>query len=266
MKTRLAFLKLGGSLITFKARPHTPRPDVLKRLADEIAEARHQDPGLLILLGHGSGSFGHVLASKYHTRQGVRTTEEWLGFSEVWRDASELNWLVMQALEDAGLPAVAFSPSGTVIARDGRVAIWNLGPLHSALNNGLLPVIYGDVAFDLVRGGTILSTEDLFSYLVPIFQPALLLVAGIEPGVWQDFPANTQLLAEISPRTFPHIEANLKGSAVTDVTGGMLEKVRQVLAMVGKVPGLNAFIFSAEPAGSLRRALLGEKLGTLVRG
>ncbi|NJD58249.1 MAG: isopentenyl phosphate kinase family protein [Anaerolineae bacterium] len=266
MSPRLVFLKLGGSLITVKAQPHTPRMDVLARLAGEIAEARSQDQGLQIILGHGAGSFGHVPASKYHTRQGIHSTEEWLGFAEVWQEASELNRLVMQSLEQAGLPVMVFSPSATVISRDGKVAIWNLIPLRSSLEEGQLPVVYGDVVFDLMRGGTILSTEDLFSYLVPIFRPVLLLEAGIEPGVWQDYPTNTRLLREITPQSFPIIQASVKGSATTDVTGGMLDKVHQVLTMVERVPGLNASIFSAEPPGSLLRALLGENMGTLLHG
>ncbi len=46
MSARLVFLKLGGSLITVKDRPHTPRLDVLERLAQEIAGARAQNQNL----------------------------------------------------------------------------------------------------------------------------------------------------------------------------------------------------------------------------
>ena len=38
------FLKLGGSLITDKTRPHTPRLEVLRRLAGEVAAARQRFP------------------------------------------------------------------------------------------------------------------------------------------------------------------------------------------------------------------------------
>jgi isopentenyl phosphate kinase len=264
MSARLVFLKLGGSLITVKDQPHTPRLDVLERLAQEIAQAHAADPQLSILLGHGSGSFGHVPASKYHTRKGVKTPEQWQGFVEVWRQASALTHLVMQALEHAALPALVFPPMAAVTARDGRVVAWNLEPLQSAQTQGLIPVIHGDVVFDRARGGTILSTEDLFSYLTPRLRPAHLLLAGIEPGVWRDFPANTQILAEITPNTFPGIEAGLKGSASPDVTGGMLDKVHQLLLLVNELPGLTASIFSGEQAGSLYRSLLGEQLGTLI--
>jgi isopentenyl phosphate kinase len=264
MSRRLVFLKLGGSLITVKNQPHTPRLEVLDRLALEIAQARLQSPDLQILLGHGSGSFGHVAASKYNTRRGVKSVEEWKGFIEVWRQAAELNQLVMQALGKANLPAFSLPPSATITAQAGKVATWNLDPIHKVLEAGLLPVIYGDVVFDRVLGGTILSTEDLFTYLAPQMRPNELLFAGIEPGVWADFPNNTHLLPEIVPASFPQIEMGLKGAAATDVTGGMLDKVRQIMTLVNEVPELRAIIFSGEVPGNIRRSLLGEELGTTI--
>jgi isopentenyl phosphate kinase len=119
-----------------------------------------------------------------------------------------------------------------VIARQGKVESWDLGTLQQALERDLLPVIHGDVTFDRGLGGTILSTEDLFTYLVGQLHPARILLAGNESGVWADYPNNTHLLSEITPQGFTEIEARLGGSASTDVTGGMAEKVRQVIAMV----------------------------------
>ena len=262
--SELIFLKLGGSLITDKVSPHTPRPTTLARLAQEIAAGLAQRPHLGLLLGHGSGSFGHVPAGKYATRQGVHTPREWLGFAEVWREAAELNRLVMAALHAAGLPAVAFPPSGAVIARDGQVSTWELFPLKHALAAGLLPVVYGDVVFDEQRGGTILSTEDLFMHLARALRPRRMLLAGFEPGVWADYPACTRLVDEISPVNYPQLQASLGASAATDVTGGMASKVAQMLALVEELPGLEVLIFSAEQPGVLQRVLSGENSGTVM--
>ena len=261
----LTLLKLGGSLITDKNRAHTPRLDVLARLAEEIASARRVQPGLRLLLGHGSGSFGHVPAQKYGTRQGVHTPAEWLGFVEVWREAAALNHLVMDALAGADVPAIAFSPSAAVIAAGGQAAAWDLSPLSAALEAGLLPVIYGDVVFDRALGGTILSTEDLFTHLVPVLRPARILLAGLEAGVWADYPACTRLLPEITPANYAQLATALGASHATDVTGGMASKVRLALDWAQAVPGLEVRIFSAEASGSLQSALLGEPLGTLLK-
>ncbi len=260
----IVFLKLGGSLITDKSRPRTPRLGVLRRLVEEIAAARQANPGLRLILGHGSGSFGHVSASKFGTRQGVRTPQEWIGFVEVWRDAAALNHLVMGALADARIPAMSFPPSASVIAVDGKVAAWDIAPLSYALDAGLLPVVFGDVVFDRALGGTILSTEDIFTHLARYLYPERLLLAGHEPGVWADYPACTQLLSEITPQSLAELGGVLGGSVATDVTGGMTSKVHQSLELAMEVPGLEVNIFSGEQAGLLARALSGERVGTVI--
>jgi isopentenyl phosphate kinase len=263
-KQELVFLKLGGSLITDKAQPHTARPEVISRLAHEIAAALGDSPALQLVLGHGSGSFGHVPAKKYGTRQGVHSEEEWRGFSEVWHEASDLNRIVIEALQQAGLPAVSFPPSAAVTAQDGHIITWNISPIEAALEHGLLPVIYGDVAFDTSLGGTILSTEDLFGYLARQLRPTRLLLAGLESGVWEDYPACTRLKPQITPQNYPALKLALGGSAGVDVTGGMESKVRQVLALLEDIPDLQAWIFSGAMAGNVQRALLGDGIGTYL--
>ncbi len=264
MNNNLVFLKLGGSLITIKDQPHTPRSDVLERLAREIAQAREDNQKLKLLLGHGSGSYGHMTAEQYHTRQGVKSAEDWQGFVEVWYQAAELNRLVMQALSKANVPAMAFPPSAMVYGKGHQIASWNLDPIFSALENRLVPVVYGDAVLDEKLGGTIFSTEELFASLAADLEPGRLLLAGSEAGVWQDFPSNTTMLKEITPDTFPEVQQWLRGSSAPDVTGGMADKVRQVLWIIEHAPGTRARIFSGEQPGDVRRALQGEPLGTLL--
>jgi isopentenyl phosphate kinase len=263
---RLYFLKLGGSLITDKDRPHTARLQVISRLADEIYAAIQQQPERRVLLGHGSGSFGHVPAKEFATRQGVQTDAQWRGFIEVWRQAREMDDLVIQALHQAGLPAIPFPPSASAISEGGQIVFWNLQPIKDALNAGLLPVIYGDVAFDSRIGGTILSTEDLFTYLADRLEPVRILLAGMERGVWLDYPRCTSLVEEITPGEYPEIFTSLQGSASVDVTGGMLSKVESSLALIRRMPELEVNIFSGEESGNVWRALNGEMLGTIIRG
>lgn len=261
----LVFLKLGGSLITDKDQPRTPRADVLARLAEEITGVRRERPEMALVLGHGSGSFGHIPARKHGTRQGVQTPGEWLGFAEVWKEARALNQLVVEALAAAGLPVIAFPPSAAVTARGGQPLHWDLAPLRAALAAGLVPLIHGDTIFDQQRGGTILSTEDLFIYLAYQLHPARILLAGREAGVWADFPACTRLIAEITPANFAAVAAQIRGSASVDVTGGMLAKVRSMLTLAQDLPGFEASIFSGFEAGLVRQALLGATPGTAIR-
>lgn len=260
----LLFLKLGGSLITDKFTPSTPRQDVIASLTNELAEFLKVHPEIRLVLGHGSGSFGHAAAHKYGTRQQVASREEWRGFVEVWFQASALNRIVMEHLHHAGLPALAFPASSSAVVSDGEVQRWNLEPMQSALTQGLVPVVYGDVAFDSVRGGTILSTEDIFVHLAGELLPSRILLAGIEEGVWVDYPANTTLVPEITPQTRAQALDAVEGSAATDVTGGMATKVDQMLSLVKQIRGLRVLIFSATQPGALRRAIAGENIGTVI--
>lgn len=258
----MIFLKLGGSLITDKARPETPRLDVLHRVADEIAAARASQPGLQVLLGHGSGSYGHQVASRYGTHRGASSEEDWRGFAEVWRVANGLNRLVVDAMVKAGLPAVSFPPSASAIAQAGEIVELASEPLARALSAGLLPIVAGDVAFDRTLGSAIVSTERVFARLAEALRPTHLLLAGVDAGVFADYPANTRIFetlheADLRPST-------LAGSAATDVTGGMADKVRHAMAMARVLPGLEVRIFSGVEPGAVQAALSGRPIGTLV--
>ncbi|MBM3143375.1 MAG: isopentenyl phosphate kinase family protein [Chloroflexi bacterium] len=264
LRTGLQFLKLGGSLITDKTRPRTPRLEVIARLADEIQNAVAADHELRLVIGHGAGSFAHVSARRHNTRQGVDSPEGWRGFAEVWQDASTLNHIVMEALHAAKLPAIALHPSAAVTARDGQVQAWDLKPLRAALNAGLLPVIHGDVIFDTARGGTILSTEDLFCHLARELHPRRILLAGLDEGVWADYPQCAQLIPNITPTDFAEIAPALGSSAGTDVTGGMASKVRQMLDVVEEIPRLEVLIFSGAQPKNVTRAIGGKSFGTTL--
>ena len=149
----LVFIKLGGSLLTDKTRPQALRGEVLARLAGEVAAALADRPGLRLLIGHGSGSFGHVAAREHGTRAGVTSPEGWRGYAEVARAAAELNRLVVDALWEAGVPALRIQPSASARCHDGELMGMDERPLITALQNGLAPVVHGDVALDDVRGG-----------------------------------------------------------------------------------------------------------------
>ncbi|HLO28516.1 MAG TPA: isopentenyl phosphate kinase [Anaerolineales bacterium] len=274
----LIFLKLGGSLITDKTQPYTPKLDVIEDVALQILTALQAHLDLRLVIGHGSGSFGHVAASEYHTRDGFfprpsplihrerdRTEASyWKGFAEVWYQASALNRFVMKALHKMNIPAIALPPSANVIASDGNVSIWEVTSISMALAAGLVPVIYGDVTFDEIRGGTILSTEDLFSHLARALHPNRILLAGLESAVWEDFPARTRKIETITPGTFNEISEGVGQADGADVTGGMESKVTQMLELVKQNPELKVQIFSGAEPGAIVRALNGETLGTLV--
>jgi isopentenyl phosphate kinase len=260
----LQFLKLGGSLITDKDHPHTLRADILVRISSEIACYLTENPENQLVIGHGSGSFGHVPANEYGTKQGVKSQQEWLGFHKVWQEARALNLAVMQSLLDAGIPVVNFPASGSVTPSSAEIVAWNIEPIRSALGHGLTPVIYGDVAFDQALGGTILSTEDLFHHLALRLHPTRILLAGLEEGVWQDYPVCSMLAKEITPESYQPLAQAIQGSQSTDVTGGMLTKVGMMIELIRQNPKTRCQIFSGLPQSSIYNALMGDPIGTTI--
>jgi isopentenyl phosphate kinase len=255
----MIFLKLGGSLITEKAGVEHARLDVIHRLAEEIAEALAQKSGLKLVIGHGSGSFGHHVAQRYGTHQGAKTAEQWIGFSEVWGAANRLHRIVLDSLQAMGLPAISFPPSSSAVAEDGNIIALASEPIETALSKGLLPIVYGDVAFDRVRGATILSTEQVLAFLAGTLQPTRLLLAGKAPGI---LTPDGDLIPELSDRDLESIPFHDPEGA--DVTGGMKAKVLQAINLAGTIPDLEILIFGAEKVGTLRDVLLGASTGTRI--
>ncbi len=256
----MILLKLGGSLITEKDLPETPRLAVMRRLATEVFEARRSRPDLRLVIGHGSGSFGHHMASKHQTQMGAKSPQDWHGFADVWASANHLNRLVIDSLRQAGVPAMAFPPSASAIAEGGRLMELAHEPILRAVDHGLVPVVHGDVVFDRVQGSAILSTEQVFAGLVEPLSADRLLLAGLEAGVFADFPANRTLLPELRPDDLGKIP--LGGAPSEDVTGGMAAKVRTAFDVLEGHPHLAVFIFSAETPDALYSALVGEPHGT----
>ena len=260
----LCFVKLGGSLITDKRREATARQRVLQRLASELSEALRADPDLRVLFGHGSGSFGHWEASQYGTRAGVKTPEAWYGFTRVSASALRLNRIVVDSFVSAGVPMISLQPSASAEARDGVITALELAPIRAALAHGLVPLVFGDVAFDIVRGGTILSTEDLFLHLAGDLRPAWIFLLGNAPGV---LDGDGRVISQITPDSYPEVRAHLRRSGYTDVTGGMADKVAQMMSLVKRQSELRVRIFSGMTSGALRDALrdpAGFNRGTLI--
>jgi len=257
------FLKLGGSLITDKAREATARLEVIERLAGEIREALEARPSLGLVLGHGSGSFGHFVGRRYGVREGVKGPEGWKGFAETAAAAARLNRIVTDALLAKGVPVFSLQPSASLLCRNGSIIRWAWEPVEMALREGLVPLIYGDVALDEERGTTIVSTEELFCYLAERMTPERILLAGEVDGVFTADPLQdpeAQLVPEITPSQVGGLATLLPGSYGPDVTGGMAQKVYLMLDLVRKMPGTTVLIMSGRVPGNVKRALLGSPL------
>lgn len=260
----LTFIKLGGSLITDKQIPFSARKQTIKRLGLEILSFHQDHPAHRLVIGHGSGSFGHAAAVEYGTMQGVRTASDWEGFQAVWWAAHQLNQIVCEILIEVGLPIISMPASAAAITSNRRLREWQVEPLRRCLENGLIPLVYGDVIVDTEIGGTILSTEELFTGLIPLLKPERILLAGIDEGVYRDYPQNKILLEKITPQSIEQGTINLRESGNRDVTGGMASKVSEMVQIVKANPSIHIQIFSGELQGNLNSVLEGVHSGTAI--
>jgi isopentenyl phosphate kinase len=235
---------------------------VIARLAEEVRAALDADPGLSLLIGHGSGSFGHWAAEPYGTREGVTTALEWRGYAEVAAAAGRLNRIVTDAFLEAGVPVLSLQPSASARCHDGQVTYLDTGPIHAALARDLVPLVYGDVALDDVRGGTIASTEDLFVYLAEELRPGRILLLGRVPGV---LGRNGEIIGQITPADLPSLRKALSGPRGVDVTGGMADKVTRMVELVQRHAETRVRILTGTEPELLTRALLDDALDVGTR-
>ena len=252
------FIKLGGSLITDKNTPLTPRPLVIQRLAQELANVYRSGPHKPWIIGHGSGSYGHVVGKRYRIRTGVENREGWQGFVETGYIAGQLHRIVLAALLHAGLPVVSLPPSALVTCHQGAIIDVHLQPIRATLSHGLIPLTFGDVAFDKILGGVIVSTEEVFSALADSFPPSRFTLVGIVDGVFDADPFQNRQAQRI-----PHLRLDelstlstaLGGSHGVDVTGGMAAKIQEMAALLHRHPHMKVHLISGEIPGRLEAHL-----------
>lgn len=256
-------VKWGGSLITDKGQPGRDRPRVLARLAREVAAALGERPELAgrVVLGHGSGSFGHVAAWQHRVHEGLDddaeiTRERLLGVALTQRRAAELHRRVLDALAEAGVATFSVSPSSALVTAAGSPGSFAVEPVIRALALGLIPVVYGDVVMDREQGFAICSTEGVFDALVAAEALAVerILWLGETAGVWDE---HGETIPRITPATWEDVRQAVGGSAGTDVTGGMLHRVESAVELARR--GVVSFIGDGRRPGLLTRLLTADE-------
>jgi len=267
MDGELVLVKLGGSVITDKSKPFSERRDVITRLASEMHSSRIKT-GSRLVVGHGGGSYPHIPAQKYKTHLGLVDENSCLGAALVQDAASRLNRIVVDALLEVGEPAVSIQPSSTAVAKDSKIVSWDLSALKLMLEAGLVPVPYGDVAMDLSKGFSILSTEEVFRYLSVKSNPSRVIIGSDVDGVYDKDPRKSEgakKIPLITPRNVAEVLPSLGGASTVDVTGGMRSKVLTLLELVREVD-VECEVLNLLVPGNLEDALNGERgRGTIIR-
>jgi len=259
----LIILKIGGSVITdkFSKEPKVNKR-VLKRISKEIASIYDKEKMSLILL-HGAGSYGHVIVKKTSIDKGIENYEQLKAFAETQRLQNELNSIVTKYLIDAGLPAIPCQASSFVVMNLGKIEEMSLSAIKGLLELKMIPVLYGVPAYDKTQKCSILSGDQIAPYLAVKLNAKKIIHATNVDGVFTEDPnknPNAKLIPEINSKNINQIKEWLTGSTATDVTGGMLRKVSELLGT-----GIESQILNALISGNIVKAIKGEKIGTIIK-
>ncbi len=255
----LTFVKLGGSIITDKRGQEAADLPIIGRLAHELSSGHQARHGLII--GHGSGSFGHLYAARYGVHRGLRDDANWMGFALTARATRRLHGILIDALLAAGIPALSLQPSASLRTSGGTITHWDTDTIAYALRRNLVPIIHGDISFDNAQGSAIVSTEALFSYLAlhTSLKPDHMILVG-ETSIYTADPflnPNAQPIDHITEENIDDILRGTTGSRAVDVTGGMHSKLAAMWRLLQDLPDLDIHIISARP-GLLADTLRGK--------
>ncbi len=267
---KLIMLKLGGAILTYKAKPCTIQMDMMDTLVRQIYNYLVDYPGSLII-GNGGGSFGHYYAERYKLVQGYHDKEGQLGMCKGKNSNALLHTLFVEKLTNYGVSACSFSVDEIYFTGGKKEAsedIVRWKRLCTYLDNNIIPVVYGDFLYDRERGCTIVSTEDIFLALETAimknpscgYQISKILFVTDRDGV-ED--SDGKIIPQIDIKHFQKWEI-FNPSIGFDVTGGMYGKVQMVLDM-DEGMGCPVQIINGKFPERVYKALKGEKVrGTII--
>jgi len=246
---KLKILKIGGSVITDKS-PGTfdvAKMDEIEKVAKEIAS----NPENLIIV-HGVGSFGHPYVEKYKLKE----RKDLRGVVETHLACKRLNSMLCEALLDAGVNAAPIHPFSAF--RVAERLEFDVDFILSLLNNGMLPVIHGDMVYNRLKDSfDVVSGDRIVSELAEVLEVERVGFATDTDGILVD----GKVVEEVNSENLDEVLKSIgEAGSKSDVTGGMRGKVLSMLQIPAEV-----FIFSGLKSGNIIKFLKGERVGTRLK-
>jgi len=246
----MIIIKMGGSIITDKEKPLSPRKRVVENIVKNLKKINEP-----IIIVHGGGSFGHYWSVKYdmHTKPKKYNMH---GVSIVKNSMIELNKIIVDIftknkLNPYSIPPIDFMSGNKPITK-------KIKEIGSIAKSGLIPVTYGDALWYGNKKTYILSGDKIMTYLSKILKPRLVIFALNEDGVYSDLKTK-KLIYELKGES-PKISENK-----IDVTGGMARKIEEA-TNIAKL-GMNVFFVNGNESKRIVKAIKNKKYeGTLFRG
>jgi isopentenyl phosphate kinase len=231
-------MKLGGSVITEKAGPCR----IDHRRLEEISRAVSGRNNVTLTLIHGAGSCGHPQAQRYRLKDGVGGANR-KGIAVTHAAVARLNRAVVRALRREGVEALGLHPLQLCVAENGRIASLTLEPLERLQALGITPVLHGDVVTDRARGASIVSGDQLVTFLATALRCSRVGVATDVKGV---LGPGGKVVPRINAASVEKLV--IGGSGARDVTGGMRGKVEELLRLAEQ--GIESHVFHVSRIGA----------------
>ena len=254
-------VKLGGSVITNKAKSCSFQQEIMERLASEIKKA---DTDLIVI--HGAGSFGHILAKQHNLNDGYTKKSQLLGFSRTHAMVQQLNSLVLDCLHNNDIPAVGLPPHAFLTLDNHRVHTFSHVLFEDYLHGGFVPVSFGDVALDQKLRFSICSGDLLMQELAAHFSPEKVIFVMDEDGLYTSNPKTNPQARFIERTTVDELsELTTSKNTYDDVTQGMEGKINVIQAIANL--GIDTMMINGKIENRLYDTLVGDHVkGTLIKG
>jgi len=254
-------LKIGGSVITDKAKLETFKEKIMDGLSVQIKKAEKK-----LIVVHGAGSFGHILADKYKLNRGYKKYSQIKGFSLTHEKVQMLNSYVLKSLNKYDLPAVSISPHSIVKLNDHRIEKIDIQVFKDYLEKQFMPVTFGDVVLDKKLGFSICSGDLLINILAKHFKPEKVIFAIDEDGLYTSNPKidkKAELIKTAEINDLKKLSTTLDKHA--DVTGGMSGKIN-IIRDISKF-GIDTVLVNGNKPDRLYKVLVGENtISTIIQG
>lgn len=218
-----------------------------------------------MVVSHGSGSFGHALASKYKTADGIKNSKDLHGLCLVQQEAIAINRIVNKIFLKNKIDSLSFIPSSFSFAKDKKIKAIFVEPIVAALKINAVPIVFGDIILDERAGCCIFSGETTLNNLTLQllnrgFKIEKLIQCGTTDGVYDK---KSKTIRKITSKNFKKFKSSLSGTDGLDVTGGMLHKVQESLKMAKL--GVKVYIINGKRRGNFYQAIISRpKTGTLI--
>ncbi len=251
--TRLAVVKLGGSIVTVKDKPYTVNISLVSEYAKLLRELERQGWSFLLVLG--GGSYGHTTVSMLRSI-GAPNREL---FAITTTVMIELALVVADIMQGYGVQASVYPPHA-FCRPEGLNPNCDWSLVATALEHGITPILYGDVYLG-GEGVSIVSGDELAAEAACKLGAEVLVYLANVPGVLDEKgrPIACLDLHQLK-KALEGLESWLRVSR--DETGGMRRKLQAILANWCNIP--TYIVDGRDPA--FLRLLLGEgkPVGTMV--